>query len=323
MGNDSMDLGLKNIWDSWFTFKKGKNFTADLHDFQYHLEKNLYELFRDLNSGNYRHGGYDKFIVCDNKRREISVAGIRDRVVHRLMYDFLNKIYDKTFIFDAWSCRLNKGLLGAIERVQTFLRRYPHGHIWKGDVRKFFDSIDQKILLEILSSKIKDLATIQLLKEVIGSFSAVKGRKIGMPIGNLTSQIFANIYLNELDRFVKNRLKPKAYLRYGDDFIIVESDPKKLNIFRTEVAKFLETKLKLRINPKSDKVIKANNGLKFLGIKFWPTGRTLNNRSLMRTTEKLAPNNTSSYNGLIAKHGSRKRVKRFSWIIYGKLLADL
>lgn len=102
-----------------------------MHDFQYHLEKNLYELFRDLNAGHYRHGGYKKFVVCDNKRREISVASVRDRVAHRLVYDFLEKIYDKTFIYDAWSCRKGKGLLGAIERTQEFLKRcntHTHTH---------------------------------------------------------------------------------------------------------------------------------------------------------------------------------------------------
>jgi retron-type reverse transcriptase len=124
MGNESIDLSLKNIWKSWFEFRKGKRSDLKMHDFQYHLEKNLYELFQDLNNGHYRHGGYRKFIVCDNKRREISVASVRDRVVHRLIYDYLEKIYDKTFIYDDWSCRKGKGLLGAIERVQGFLK-YP------------------------------------------------------------------------------------------------------------------------------------------------------------------------------------------------------
>lgn len=131
MGNESIDLSLKNIWRSWFAFRKGKRTSNELHDFQYHLEKNLYGLFKDLNQGTYRHGGYRQFTVCDNKRREISVANIRDRVVHRLLYDFLEKIYDKTFIYDAWSCRKNKGLLGAINRTNYFLKRsstHTHTH---------------------------------------------------------------------------------------------------------------------------------------------------------------------------------------------------
>ena len=129
IGNDFIDLSLKNIWESWLNFKKGKKETHELHEFQYYLEKNLHELFQDLNFGKYKHGGYKKFIVSDNKRREISVAAIRDRIVHRLIYDYLEKIYDKTFIYDAWSCRKRKGLLGAIERTQKFLKRYAtHTH---------------------------------------------------------------------------------------------------------------------------------------------------------------------------------------------------
>lgn len=128
MGSDCIDLSLKNIWKTWFVFKKGKNWSAELHNFKFHLEQNLFELFRDLNNGTYRHGGYRKFVVCDNKRREISVASVRDRFVHRLIYDFLVKIYDRTFIYDAWSCRQGKGLLGVIERTQKFMERYnTHG----------------------------------------------------------------------------------------------------------------------------------------------------------------------------------------------------
>ncbi|MEK7524642.1 MAG: hypothetical protein AAB588_06490 [Patescibacteria group bacterium] len=170
MGNDSMDLGLENIWHSWFAFRKGKRGTNELHEFQYYLESNLFELYKDLNEGKYRHGGYKKFVVSDNKRREVSVASIRDRVVHRLVYDYLNGIYNKTFIYDAWSCRTNKGLLGAIERAQAFLKKHPHSYVWKGDVKKFFDSVDQKTLLGILSLKIKDARSYNLLGEIIDGF---------------------------------------------------------------------------------------------------------------------------------------------------------
>ncbi|MBI5754578.1 reverse transcriptase [Candidatus Peregrinibacteria bacterium] len=123
IGSESIDLSLKNIWQSWKEFRKGKKASDELHHFQYYLEKNLFELCEDLNNGRYKHGNYRKFIVNDNKRREISVAIIRDRVVHRLVYDYLEGIYDKTFIYDAWSCRKGKGLLGAIERTACFLKR--------------------------------------------------------------------------------------------------------------------------------------------------------------------------------------------------------
>lgn len=117
-----MDLSLKNIWQSWFKFKKGKKATPELDIFQYNLEEELYNLAKDLNDGTYKHGSYKTFMVCDNKKREISVASVRDRVVHRTIYDYLTGIYDKTFIYDAWSCRKGKGLMGAIDRTQKFIK---------------------------------------------------------------------------------------------------------------------------------------------------------------------------------------------------------
>ncbi len=170
MGNDSINLGLENIWRSWFAFRKGKKPTDELHGFQYYLERNICALFKDLNNGAYRHGGYKKFIISDNKRREVSVALIRDRIVHRLLYDYLTPIYDKTFVYDAWSCRIGKGLLGAIQRAQTFLKKYSSSYVWKGDVKKFFDSVDHSSLLKILSRKIRDAKAYNLLKAIVDSF---------------------------------------------------------------------------------------------------------------------------------------------------------
>lgn len=331
MGNESINLSLNNIWRSWFEFRKGKHVTSELHLFQYYLEKNLYELFEDLNAGLYRHGNYKKFIICDNKRREICVAIVRDRIVHRLMYDYLEKIYNKIFIYDVWSCRKNKGLFGAIERISAFLKPFKtcarvagldsNIGIWKCDVKKFFDSVDQEVLLKILSLRIKDVAAFNLLKEIIKCYTTVPGGKIGMPIGNLTSQIFANIYLNELDRFVKYKLKPEAYMRYGDDFIVVERNLEKLKLFRTQVVNFLNKELKLQVNPKSDKLINIRHGLKLLGTKFWASERTLTARNLSRTRERLKPNNVSSYSGIIKKFGNKKQIKQFNWLVYEKLLS--
>jgi retron-type reverse transcriptase len=171
IGSESIDIGLENIWRSWFAFRKGKRRTAELENFEYHVEENLYTLFEDLNVGEYRHGVYKKFIVRDNKQREISVASIRDRIVHRLVYDYLVPFYDKTFIYDAWSCRKNKGLLGAIERTQSFLRRYSRHFVWKGDVEKFFDNVDHAILLKIISCILKDKKALDLITKIIYGFN--------------------------------------------------------------------------------------------------------------------------------------------------------
>ncbi len=320
MGKESIDVSLKNIVRTWFIFKRGKHFTSELYEFQYELEKNLYSIYKDLNKGSYRHGGYRQFIVSDNKRREVSVASVRDRVIHRLIYDYLNPIYDKTFIYDAWSCRMGKGLLGAIERAQSFLKSYRQSFIWKGDVKKFFDSVDHDVMRKILALRIKDEKTFKLLDEVIKSFYSDQGPGRGMPIGNLTSQIFANIYLNELDRFVKHHLKPKAYLRYGDDFILIDTDLEKLKNFRTATIEFLEKDLKLRMNSKNDKMIKSRHGLKFLGVILWPYNRTLNKRNFKRVHDRLKSNNISSYSGLIKEHAEYKNVKYFNWLLQEKVI---
>ena len=159
-------MGLRNIWRSWFAFRRGKRKTGEFHEFQYHLEKNLSQIADDLEKVKYRHGPYRKFIVADNKRREISVASIRDRVVHRLVYDYLTPIYDKTFIYDAWSCRVGKGLLGAIQRAQYFLKKSLNAFVWRGDIEKFFDSVNHATLLTILARKIKDERAYALLREI-------------------------------------------------------------------------------------------------------------------------------------------------------------
>ena len=182
MGNESIDLGLKNIYSSWFAYRKGKKPSQDLDHFQYNLDEELHKLHRELNNGTYKHGNYRKFTVTDNKKREISVASIRDRVVHRLLYDYLVEIFDRTFVFDAWSCRKGKGLIGGIERAQCFIKKYSDGFIWRADIQKFFDSVDQNILYKILERKISDKKALYLLRHIIDSFEIKSG--IGMPIGN-------------------------------------------------------------------------------------------------------------------------------------------
>lgn len=142
-----------------------------------------------------------------------------------------------------------------------------------------------------------------------------------MPIGNLTSQIFANIYFNEFDRFVKHILKPKGYVRYGDDFIMVEPDVQKLNFFRAKSIRFLHEILKLQINPKRDKIFKAQDGLRFLGVVLWPKGRRLNSRNILRIREKLAPNNIGSYYGVIKHHANDKKKREFHWFIEGNVMS--
>lgn len=322
IGNDSMDFGLKidlslrNIYKSWFLYRKGKKPSTDMDNFQYNLENRLFSLWKDLNNKNsngtdYKHGQYRKFMVTDNKTREISVADIRDRVVHRLIYDYLTLIYDSSFIYDAWSCRVGKGLTACIDRAQNFIKKYPNGFVWRADIRKFFDNVDHDILFRLLKRKIKDGKTLYLLKEIIDSFETGKGR--GMPIGNLTSQIFSNIYMNELDRHIKSNLKIKHYLRYGDDFLIFGKKREELENIRTNVSNFLKTNLFLNLHHRNNLIAKTKYGLKFLGVILYPKGRTLSKRNLNKIKENLNVINAGSYFGVLEKHCNLKKKREFQW----------
>jgi len=323
MGSSSIDLSLSNLWRSWFAFRRGKKSTQELERFNYYLEENLYSLHQDLKDGTYKHQPYKKFIAVDNKRREILVANIRDRVVHRLMYQYLVDIYDQTFIFDVWSCRKEKGLTGAIERTQDFLNKYPRFFVWRADVKKFFDNINHQRLLDIISLRVSDEKAINLLKEIIKTHVQAGSEGKGIPIGNLTSQIFANIYLNELDRFIKHSIKPRAYIRYGDDFIIISEKVEKLKEIREATVSFLEENLLLKINSESDIIVKAKWGLKFLGVKIYPKGRRLNDRNLQRIHDRISLKNISSYAGLLKKHSNARKIKYFNWLLLENFFNDV
>lgn len=291
------------------SFRKGKKWSRELHDFQYHLEHHLFELFIDLNRGKYSHSLYRQFTVADNKRRVISVSSIRDRILHRLVYDYLNALFDHRFLFDAWSCRKGKGLLKAIERAQHFLSS-PDMFVWRADIQKFFDHVDHDILLSLLKRAVKDEQAFHLLNVIISSFEVIPGK--GIPIGNLTSQIFANIYLHELDRYVKHILKPKAYLRYGDDFLIFHADLGKLKTMRTQVQDFLRFQLKLSLHARNDRILSSRNGIRFLGVILYPKGRRFTRRNRKRISHQMNHSNISSYYGLISQH-EPKNLKQFFW----------
>lgn len=305
----SIDLSLENIWKSWTAFRKGKQWSSELHEFQYHLERNLFQLFVDLNRGIYQHGPYRQFIVSDNKTRLISVSSIRDRIVHRLVYDYLNGLFDHRFHFDAWSCRKGKGLLKAIERAESFLRS-PDLFVYRADIHKFFDHVDHELLMKFLSRVVKDQTALHLCSLIIWSFEMASGK--GIPIGNLTSQIFANIYLHEFDRFIHHEVIPKSYLRYGDDFLVIDASEEKLQTMRQQIKQFLTERLLLTLHPRTDLVIQPKAGIRFLGIVFYPKRRMLSRRNRKRIIHHLNPSNISSYYGLVSQH-EPQHLKDFFW----------
>lgn len=273
-GNSSIDISLANVWYSFVAFRKGKKPSRAIIEFEYELLDNIFKLASELQIGTYRHGSYSHMIVNDNKRRDIAVASVRDRVVHRLLYDYLVTIWDKTFIYDAWSCRQNKGLHGAIDRAQKFMRQYKDGWLWRGDVTKLFDSVDKNTLLLLLRRRVSDPIALWLLSETIESYHSFDNNR-GIPIGNLTSQILANIYLNEFDRYIKHRIKPNAYLRYGDDWLCFMDDKAQLENARIMAEDFLRYELNLDVNPNVNLINPVRKGVSYLGVDLWSSGRRL------------------------------------------------
>ena len=301
-GIESIDFSLENVFTSWHKFKVGKTNTNEFYDFQYSLEQNLFLIHQELNSLTYKHGKYQFFEVNDNKKRSITVASIKDRVVHRLLYDHLVSVYDKTFIYDVWSCRKDKGLHSAVLRTQVFARKNEFSYFWRADIKKFFNSIDIQILYNIVSKKVKCKNCLWLLKEVLASFN-----QNGIPIGNLTSQVLANIYLNELDQFIKHRLKQKYYLRYGDDFIIFLKNKKELESVQKLVTYFLNKNLNLQLS-KIGGTYKVRQSINFLGMIITPFDLKLNKRIYTRIFNNLNIINLPSYIG-VAKITNRIGLK--------------
>ncbi len=313
-GNSSIDISLANVWHSYRAFRAGKKPSKAIIEFEYELLDNIIKLTSELQKGTYKHGAYAHMIVNDNKRRDIAVASVRDRVVHRLLYDYLVPVWDKTFIYDAWSCRQNKGLHAAIERAQLFMRNYPDSWLWRADITKLFDSADKMKMKQLLRRRISDSKALWLLDETLDSYcSFEEGR--GIPIGNLTSQIFANIYLNEFDRFIKHELKPYAYLRYGDDWLCFTKSKTELEDMRIQAKAFLSNELRLSLHKSINAITPVRRGVSYLGVDMWQNGRRIDSEAKTKMKKNLNLNNVASYKALISKHESTKNVARFEWTI--------
>jgi retron-type reverse transcriptase len=318
MDASNIDVSITNFYKTWQLFKKRKRKTIEFREFEYYVEENIFELSKELLNKGYQHGGYREFEVYENKKRLIRVAGMRDRVVHRLVYEYLYVIFDKTFIFDVWSSRKGKGLLGAIERTQEFINKHRNYYFLRGDISRFFDSVSQRLLLKLLEEKLGSNLAMYICERIIKSFKNKRGEEIGIPIGNITSQIFANIYLNELDLFVKKELKPAFYIRYGDDFLIVDKEAELVTKNRELMLDFIKNKLLLQLNKKNDILEKCRNGAKFLGVKIYPNGRKLLARNFRKIGRNLNSKNMASYRSLILQH-SPKYLNKFDWLILEKI----
>jgi RNA-directed DNA polymerase len=279
----------ENLHLAYQKASRGKRGQACIASFEYRLEKNLLQLQRELVEKSYRPGGYESFYIHDPKRRLISAAPFRDRVVHHALCNLIEPVFERSFIFDSYANRVGKGTHRALERATQFSRRYHY--VLSCDVRQFFPSIDHALLRRILARKIQSSELLWLIDQILTSgvgvlsdeyemvyftgddlFSIARPR--GLPIGNLTSQFWANCYLSPFDHFVKRELGCKGYIRYVDDFLLFGDDKKELTSWRHRLIEKL-AEFRLTLHENSAWPCPVDAGFPFLGFIIYPTHRRL------------------------------------------------
>ncbi len=304
-------ISLENLFLAWREFRRGKTKKAETQQFEFNLEDNLFQLHRELLEKSYQPRPYKDFYVQDPKSRHIHKANIRDRVLHQAVFRVLYPIFDKEFVFDSYSCRFNKGVHAAVDRLSSFLRTTSgNGRrkvlVLKCDIEKFFDSIDQKVLLDLIKRKIKDSEVLWLVRKIIDSYENQAG--LGLPLGNVTSQLFANIYLHQLDFFVKQRLRIQYYLRYCDDFIFICQEPDYLQLIN-QVSQFLSNQLGMKLHSRKIVISKYSQGIDFLGYVLRPHSRVLRIKTKRRLFKKIKKANSPSYFGVLS-HCNGYKIKQ-------------
>lgn len=294
----------KNLFSQIVTFEnlcraanqaaKGKREKFNVMEFFLTLEKNLFELQAELASGDYCPGAYRTFFIYDPKPRLISAAPFRDRVVHHALMNVIGPIMERRLVFDTYANRLGKGTHQAIRRFQHFAQHYRF--VLKCDIKKYFPSIDHQILRNLMRKCIGDQQVLWLIDSIIDySNQQVEvldyfpgddlltplERRRGLPIGNLTSQNFANYYLNPLDHFIKEELQCQGYVRYVDDFALFSNDKRQLWHWGDEIVRSLAA-FRLKLNLNRCMISPAAAGNRFLGQYIFPTHRRLTGENVRR-----------------------------------------
>ena len=317
-------ISIDNLLEAWKEFLRGKRHKSDVQEFSFRLMDNIITLHQDLANHTYRHGGYQAFNISDPKPRNIHKASVRDRLLHHAIYRVLYPFFDKTFISDSYSCRLEKGTHKALSRFRSFAYRVGQNNtktywVLKCDIKKFFANINHQVLLDILEQYISDKDILCLLGKIISSFYSIRSG-VGLPLGNLTSQLFVNIYMNKFDQFVKHKLKVKYYIRYADDFVILSDNKKELEDLISPISEFLFEKLKLQLHPNKVSIKTLNSGVDFLGWINFPEHRILRTATKRRMFRRIKESPTSetlnSYLGLLGHGDIYKLRKKILYIFF-------
>jgi len=311
---------LEQLVKAYYYARRGKREKKRVCEFDFFLENNLIKLRYSLLSNNYRPAPYAHFTIFDPKTRSVSAPAFRDRVLQHSLVTTIEPLFEKRFIYDSYACRENKGTHFGAKRVKKFLMaaRCVHSpkqniYVLQCDIQKYFQSISWDILISIISRRVHCDRTLDLIKKIItthdttdNSTAPVIGemqldlfnqieKKIppvrvserkGLPIGNLTSQLFANIYLNELDHFVKENLRERWYARYMDDFLIIHPDKDHLLDTRDKIRAYLKGKLDLQLHPRKITIKNVQEGVPFVGYRIFYDHKLVRGDTLRRMQKK-------------------------------------
>jgi retron-type reverse transcriptase len=322
--------------------QKGKRFKRSTALFNLNLEKELLCLQRELTSKTYSHGLYTDFVIHDPKQRLISAAPYRDRVVHHALCNVIEPIFDPTFIHDSYACRKGKGTHKAVDRYTSFARKSTY--VLKCDISKYFQSIDHEVLMSIVAGKIRCADTQWLIEEIICSridksqityfpgddLFTPSTRERGIPIGNLSSQFFSNLYLDGMDHFIKETLNCHRYVRYVDNFVVLDDSKQRLREIKKEIEDYL-VGLRLKLNPRKSRIHRVKDGIRFLGYRVFPTHRLLDKGNALRMRRRMKQMAAEYENGNISLDKVRQRIQSWighaahadTWKIRGRILGGM
>lgn len=297
-------ISAQNLFEAWRRFVRGKRGSIEVLKFERRLEYNIFELRHRLQTDTYTPDAYESFTIFDPKQRTIHKACIQDRLVHQALVQVIEPVFENRFIFDTYSCRKEKGTHAALFRLQSFLRQTSRNNTrtifaLKCDVRRFFDTVDHQLLYQMLEARIVDGRLCKLIWLIIDSFHKTPGK--GLPLGSLTSQLFANVYLHELDWFIKHHLRIDYYLRYCDDFIMLDHSRDRLIGLLAMLRQFLLSKLALELHPNKISLRTWHQGIDFVGYVLKPRCILLRHKTKIRMLKRVNQSNLQSYLGL-CKH---------------------
>lgn len=317
-----------NLYLAWQKASKGKRSCAAAANFEYKLSDELIRLQQELSEQTWQPGHYHSFYIRDPKKRLVSAAPFRDRVVHHALCHVTEAIYDNTFIGDSYANRKGKGTHAALDKAQALMRRYPY--VLQCDLKQFFPSVDHAILEALLNRKIVDEKVRWLMRQIVQSGEGIHQQEVqpklfpnddllfacrpcGLPIGNLTSQFWANVYLNELDQFVKRELRCKGYVRYVDDFLLFAENKKQLWEWKSAIRELL-VKLRLVMHEKSSTVYPVKNGVPYLGFRLYANHRRLKRKNGVNFQRRLRRFYKAYARGELSREELNQRVQ--GWIAH-------